>query len=310
MGIALLAVRSGTAAPVENAAGPDSGVATGPLIPVIAPFVYGDDELIIPEVFESHLPTTLEKNALRIRFNPHIGDIRNKDNMRITTGFLYGLTENWEMSVSSDLYFSHGHGNVEAFKDYGAANLQLGTKVNLGQPFFTGWDVGAGFDYIFPTGHPPAELTDGLRHFMPYITFSHRCETHPNLRVFWGLRLDEVTHTSLPAEFGKNAFKESSSGVTGGWVIDRKNWHYTFEAAYDTTRLMGRSAQDIYSVRPGVIWEIPARHKPGVKGPWVIGIALKTTFGPGGTSVGASLRLRYRRDLKTPFRQRPSPTAP
>ena len=300
LGIALLTTGRGAEMPAESAAAP---VSPGQgVFPAIVPFAYGDDELLIPEVFQSHLPTTLEKNAVRLAVNPHIGDLERKNHLRLSTGLRYGLTENWEINVASDLYFSHGYGDVRSFENYGAANLRAGSKINLGEPLLSGWKVGAGFDYLTPVGRPPAELTDGLRHFMPYVTFSHRLESHPDIRVFLGFRLNAVTQTSIPGEFGKNAFRESSAGITGGWVIDRKNWHYTFEASYDTTRWMSRSSVDVYTIRPGVMWEIPKRHNPQVKSNWLIGLAVKSTFGPGGTSLGASFRLRYSRDLKDLFR--------
>ena len=213
-------------------------VGTG-IFPATAPLAYGDDEFIIPEVFESHLPTTMGKYVLRLWVNPHLGDYIHSDYMRLTTGVRYGLTENWQVSVASDLYFSHGHGEVDAFERYGAANLQIGSKLNLGQPWFSGWNIGTGFDLVFPIGRPPASLTDGLCHFMPYLTLSHRLEAHPDWRIFYGFRLDVIAQTSVPGELGDDAFRTSSTGVTGGWVVDRKNWHYTFEASYDTTRLLG-----------------------------------------------------------------------
>jgi hypothetical protein len=283
---------------------PDPVIGTG-LFPADVRMVEGDDEFLIPEVFQSHLPTTLEKYRLRLWVHPHLGDYENRDHLRMTTGVRYGLSENWEISGSSDLYFSHGNGDVPAFDKFGAANLQLGTKVNLGQPWFSGWDIGTGFDCKFPVGRPPAELTDGLRHFMPFITFSHRLEQHKSQRIFWGLRFDEVTHTKLQGEFGDNSFKDSSAGITGGWVIDHKNWHYTVEVSYDTTRLMGHSSVDRITVRPGVIWEIPSRRNPQIKGHWLVGVSANSTYGPGGTSLGASLKLRYTRDLKKP-NHRPS----
>ena len=146
-----------------------------------APLVYGDDELIIEEIFQSHLPTTLKKYSLRLSVHPHLGDWENKDRMRLTTTLRYGLTDNCELSAGSNLFFSHGHGDTRAFDDYGAADLKLGVKLNLGQFLFRGWDTGVGLDYEIPFHHPPAELTDGLRHSRPYTTFSHRLETHPNL---------------------------------------------------------------------------------------------------------------------------------
>ena len=308
-GLGVLTISHGAEAPPEGVAPPavvaEPVIGTG-IYPAEVRSPYGDDELIIPEIFQSHLPTTLAKYALRLRFNPHVGDLINMDHLRLTTGVRYGVTENWQIGVASDLYFSHGYGHVGSFDRYGSANLQLSTKVNLGQPWFAGWNVGTGFDVVFPTGRPPAELTDGLRHFMPYVTLSHRLERFHDIRVFWGLHLDAVSHTTVPGELGRNAFNESSVGVTGGWVIDRKDWHYTFEAAFDTTRLIGNSTEDVLTIRPGVMWEIPSRRHPNAKGHWVVGVALKSAIGPGGTTLGASLKVIYNRDLK----RRPAPTVP
>lgn len=261
----------------------------------------GDDELLIEEVFQSHLPTTLEKFALRLSVNPHLGDWQNKDHMRMTTTLRYGLTDHCELSVGSNLYFSHGHGDIRAFEDNGAANLKLGVKFNLGHPVFRTWETGIGMNYEFPTGHPPPELTDGLRHLRPYITFSHRCESRPNLRIFVGFRFDVVTHTSLPGEFATNAFQESSTGVTGGLVLDRDRLHYTLELSADTNRVIGHGGEDIFSIRPGVLWEIPTHGKWQIRSNWMVGLAVNSTFGPGGSSLGASFKLRYSSDLKNRF---------
>ena len=270
----------------------------------------GDDELVIDEVFQSHLPTTLEKYGLRLSVHPHLGDWLHKDHMRMTTTLRYGLTENCEISAGSNLYFSHGNGDVRAFEDNGAANLRLGAKLNLGQILFKGWETAAGVNYEIPVGHPPPELTDGLRHFRPYATFSHRLDSHPDLRVFVGFRLDSVTKTSLPGEFGKNAFHGTSTGLTGGMVIHRQNWHYTFEASWDTTRLIGVTSEDIYSIRPGVLWEIPTRRDREIRSNWMVGFALNNTYGPGGNSLGASFKLRYNRDLKHRIHRDPVILAP
>jgi hypothetical protein len=46
----------------------------------------GDDQILIDEVFQSHLPTTMEKFTLRLSVYPHLGDWQDKDYMRVTTG--------------------------------------------------------------------------------------------------------------------------------------------------------------------------------------------------------------------------------
>jgi hypothetical protein len=310
LGIALCAACSGVAGPDASLAAPGADPNAQPDATLVA---LGDDELIIPEVFQSHLPTTLKESALRLWVHPHLGDLSHHDYLPISTGVRYGLTKNWEISLASNLYFSHGLRNVRLFDRYGAADLQFGTKINLGQPFLPGWDTAAGIDYVFPTGRPPAELTDGLRHLKPYVTFSHRIESHRalrGLRVFWGLRLDEVTRTSVPGEFGKNSLKDNSIGATGGFVIDRNNWHYTFETSLDTTRFIGHGDRDVLTVRPGVIWEVLSRRHPLVRSNWVIGTALSSTIGPGGTSLGASLKLRYNLNLTSWWRHTPFDSGP
>jgi hypothetical protein len=280
-----LAASAGMAAPVE----PDQLVSA--------------DEIQVDEVFQSHLPGTLQKYALRFSAHPHLGDWQNKDRMRVTTAFRYGWSERCELSLGSRLYFSHGNGNIRAFEKYGAASLKVGARFDLGQPLLAGWETGAGFDYEFPTGHPPSEVTDGLRHFRPYVTFSHRFEQRRNLRVFLGFRLDEVEQTDIPGQFAKNSFRESSSGITGGMVLDRDRWHYTFEASWDTNRFIGQGSEDIYSFRPGVLYEVPVRGKPYIRSNWLVGLSVNSTYGPGGWSQGASFKLRFSSDIKNRFRQ-------
>ena len=64
-------------------------------------------------------------------------------------------------------------------------------------------------------------------------------------------------------------------GHQRGWVIDRCNWHYTFEASFDSTRLISRTEEDIYTIRPGLIGEIPTRRDPQVRSNWVFGVACR-----------------------------------
>jgi len=287
LGLLLLAAGRADAVVVADDGNPPAG-----------PKKLGDDELIIEEVFSSHLPTTLEKYGLRLSVHPHLGDWENKERMRLTTSLRYGLTDKCEISASSNLYFSHGHGYIRAFEEYGAANLKLGVKLDLGQPLFAGWETGVGVSYDFPTGSPAPELTDGLRHLRSHVTFSHRLESRPDWRIFIGARYDDVTTTTLPGEFAQNSFRENSGGLTGGFVVDRGNLHYTFEASCDSNRLGGGGHEEIYSIRPGVLWEIPRRRNRQLRSNWMVGFALNNTYGPGGNSLGASFRLRYTRDLK------------
>ncbi len=266
----------------------------------LAPDQSGDDELRIREVFSSHLPDTLRENALRMWIHPHLGDFVEEDYLRISTGVRYGVTPRWEVAASTDLYFSHGFGDVGFFEKYGVANIQPSTKLNLGRPL-PGWDTAVGADFAFPLGRPPPEITDGLRHYSPWVSFSHRLESRPSVRIFWSLGADFIQKTSLLGTYGRNQFLDHSTHVNAGFVVDRQRMHYTFETTLTTNRGFNSSPQDVLSLRPGFIWEVPPRNDPKGKSHWIVGTGLNVSFGPNGTSLGGSLKLRYNLDLKSLF---------
>jgi len=265
----------------------------------------GDDEVRIKEIFTTHLPVTMKAYSFRMWVPPHLGDFDSKDWLRISSGARYGLTRNWEISAASDLYFSHGLGDVGFMKRGGFANLQFGSKWNISDCLVRGWDSAVGVDVLTPIDHPPADLTDGFRHVAPYLTFSRRLTCDPRLRVFWGVGMDLVRHTDIVGELRKNDLGDSSNSFTVGAVIDRNRLHYSLETILATTRLLGHTERDSITLRPGIVWEVPPlRGRPG-RGNWMIGASLRLTEGPDGLSFGASLKLRANLDLKKIFRRTP-----
>lgn len=152
----------------------------------VAPPVAGDD-LRIPEVFTSHLPQTLRDGTWRLSVHPHLGDLKNRDFLRISTGLRQGPTAKWEASAGTEFYLSHDIGEVGFGKQIGLSTQTLGTKYDLGSRPIAGWETAVGFDFATPVSRPPAELTDGMRHHHPYLTSSHRLQSHPEIRLFWGL---------------------------------------------------------------------------------------------------------------------------
>lgn len=250
------------------------------------------DDIRIPEVFTSHLPQTLRAGGVRISVHPHLGDFSIRDYIRITMGVRYGLTRNWEVSARTDTYFSHGLGDVAFFKQVGFSTLELGTKYDIGAGVIAGWNTAVGFDFSMPVSRPPADLTDGMRHYNPYFVASRRLPAHPTIRVFWGAGVDFVQHTDRPHELQKNQLDDDATELSAGAVWDRRSLHYTFEMAWASTRLLGQTKDDTFLLRPGVIWEVPwfrARHPGRII---LLGGALRTSFGPDGTDIGVGAKLR------------------
>jgi hypothetical protein len=263
---------------------------------------HGDDEIRIREVFSSHLPGTMAAHSFRLSVHPHLGDLANHDTIRLSAGVRYGLTPRWEAGFNSDFYFSHSLGSVPLLQKYGMANLQLSTKYNLGQSVLRGWDTAVGFDSTMPIGTPPTELTDGLRHFGPWVSFSHRMKSRPNLRIFWGVGADAIEATGIPGKFEKNQFRETNANVNGGFILDHKNLHYSFESWVTSSRGLGTRNIEMVTFRPGIIWEIPTTNRENGKSNWVVGGSLRTTLGPDGPDFGGSVKFRINFDLKKLFR--------
>ncbi|HLP06742.1 MAG TPA: hypothetical protein VK178_01150 [Opitutaceae bacterium] len=259
---------------------------------------YNGDDLRIREVFTSHLPQTLRAGGLRFSVHPHLGDFNIRDYLRVTTGVRYGLTSRWESSIEAEGYLSHGFGDVGFFKRIGFSTLGFGTKYNLGEQPIPSWNTAIGFDFATPVGQPPADLTDGMRHYHPYLVASRRLTAHPDIRVFWGAGVDLVQHTDRPRKLQDNQLDDNATVLSAGAVWDRRSVHYTFEMSWASTRVLGHGQDDTLTLRPGIIWEVPwfsSRH-PGRN--ILLGAALRAGFGPDGTDLGVGAKLRINFDPK------------
>ena len=261
----------------------------------------GDEEIHIREVFTSHLPDTMQASTLRLSIHPHLGDFHRHDHLRLSGGIRYGLTSRWEAGVNTDLYFSHGLGDEKFFRNRGVSTLQPSTKVNLGGGILSGWDTAVGVELAFPVGRPPLELTDGLRHYGPWITFSRRIPWRRGLRIFWGAGFDFIKRTHVAGKIEKNVFRDDNVRLSAGAVLDRGRLHYSFEASVATTRGLGGPDRDVLTLRPGIIWEIPTKRDTPEKSNWIVGAAFSAGFGPDGNDVGTSVKFRYNLDLKRLF---------
>lgn len=263
----------------------------------------GSDEIRIQEIFTSHLPDTIAESSIRASLHPRFGDLFNRDYFRASTGLRYGATSRLEVSAGADLYFSHGAGDVGFFDDAGIHGVRFGAKFNAYRDVLSGWETGVGFDTDIPVGTPPPELTDGLKHFTPYVTFSRRLPSRPSMRVFWGAGFDFVEPTTFPGVLATNQLDDDSLRFTAGFVIDRGRFHYTFETRYSTTHVVGNTDEDVLELRPAVIWEVPSFRDRTRWSGWLVGVGGKASFGPDGTDTGISGKLRYNFDLKGLFRR-------
>lgn len=258
-----------------------------------------DSSLRINGIFNAALPGTERKNSLRLIVHPHFGDLTERDHIHAPIGFRYGLTERWEATIDVEGYMSHGLRNVAFAKEMGFSQYHFGTKYRPESHLIPGWETGVGIDYSHPLGTPPLEVTDGFEHISPFITFARPLESQPNIRVFWGVGADLVNTTSTPGALRRNQLGDDSVDFSGGLVWKLGSYHYTFEASWETTDFVGGPLRgNVYSLRPGVVWEVPARWAFHGKGQWLLGLGLRVTHGPNGTEFGGGAKVRVNFDFK------------
>jgi len=260
-----------------------------------------DDDLRIQGVFNSVLPRTEKKSSLRLIVHPHLGDLTKRDHLRTALGFRYGFTSLWEATAEADAYFSHGLKKKAFFNETGFSTLHLGTKYRLGDPFGLGWDTSIGVDWQRPLGSPPIDVTDGLRHITPFITTSHQLEQAPAWRVFAGFAWDDVTQTTTRGALEKNELGDDTIRLSGGALFEHGPLTYAFEATYVTTRFTAVVKQDVYALRPSIVWVIPPKYTFGSNSKWLLGFGLRFTHGPDGNDIGVNAKLRVNFDLKRLF---------
>lgn len=268
-----------------------------------APRPASDDQLRLRGIFESLLPNTEGKYTLKLTLRPHLGDLVRRDHLRLPVGVRYGLSERWEASAEVESYFAHGLGDVAGFDRIGLSEVRLASKYHWRTFPWPGWDAAVGFEYIRPVSRPPAELTDGLEHFVPYITFARRLESNPAVRIFWGLSTDYVGHTSIPATRGVNELGDDAQKVSGGFIWERGQVAYTFETEFSTTRFSGYPDRDLLVLRPGLLWHVPPKFTARIGGQWQLGLGLRTEFGPDETDFGVQAKVRVDFDFKQWWRE-------
>lgn len=256
------------------------------------------EDVEIRGVFEGVLPQTQDKYTFKLLVNPHFGDFHRKSYLRAPLGLRYGLTDNWDVSAELEGYFSHGLDNVAAFEEWGLSEMHLTTKYRSNWSPLPGWDMAVRLRYTRPLDHPPLELTDGLEHILPAVTFAREVENWPGAEVFWSAGLDLTRETTTRGMLDDNEFGEDANLFTGGMVWRRDRRIYTFEATYATSSLIGRTDQHRIRLRPGVIFDLPRRFSFNSSGDWRVGVALKYVHGPDGPDFGLSVKFRGSFDLK------------
>ncbi|MDD2764437.1 MAG: hypothetical protein PHE83_10730 [Opitutaceae bacterium] len=254
----------------------------------------------IPGLFEIDLPKTERRGNIQFTFQPHFRDLIDNSYLRIPLGFRWGVNDHFELNSDLDTYFDHGLGRGAS--GYGLSQLHFGAKYAWHEWLKPSWDTSVGFNSSIPVSRPPVELTDGHNHFTPFIVLGRQVDGVKGLSGFLHTSVDFISKSSTPGEFGRNQPHSNSLTVTPGLLYDRKSFHYTLEVDCTTTSLVGQGNKNFFTIRPGVIWDLPRKLVFNARGRWLVGFNVTATFGPDGNTFGTGGRFRGEVNLTRLFR--------
>src|SRR6185312_6649242 len=125
----------------------------------------------IPDFSALNLPSFVP-TGLSIHSSPHFGDLIHRPYLRVPVGGRWKMTRDFETHGELEGYFRHGLRKSNGESAYGLDRWSGGFKFESPKPpsMQLAWSAGA--DFSTPLGRPPLELTDGHRHFVPYVAMS------------------------------------------------------------------------------------------------------------------------------------------
>lgn len=257
-------------------------------------------------LFDFDLPTIDPPGTIKLTLHPHFGDLVRRDYMRVDAGFRWAVNDHFEISPDASVYFTHGLGGSDG--GYGIGEVRLGSKYILrGRPD-PDFETSLFANVEIPTGSPPVDLTDGLNHFAPGFLVQHHASRNPRLTTFAGAGLDLVSDSGIAGTPVRNQPLDDSMNFTAGAIYDLGEFKWTLSTTYATTAGIGDATEHFLYVRPNLLWYVPRKFTFNSRTQWLLGLGLRASWGPDGTQLSFSNRVRAEitfRQVMEKFRSRP-----
>lgn len=229
---------------------------------------------------------------VRYYARPHFGDFIHRDYLRLPVGARAKLTEHVELNTEIEGYFTHG---LKDSAGYGLSKGRIGGKYEqvMSALHPVGWSTGV--DLETPLSRPPMDLTDGHRHIRPYVAFSKQLIRDCNLVGYASLGTDLLSHSALPANFGRNQLHSNSVTLSAGATRDWRRFRVAVTGTWTTGSLISDEGKNVFALRPDIL--IPLTRQPtSTAHTHLVGIlGARAVHGPDGTETGlnGSLRIEF-----------------
>jgi len=240
----------------------------------------------IPDLVDQGLPSFAPEGAFRVYLRPRFGDLLHEDYFRFLIGARRKIKEQLEFNAELGTYFTHG---LRDSVGNGFDQARLGARYEFAYTPDSGW--GVGLDLTTPLSRPPYEITDGLRHTMPYVTYTRTISPKHGVVGFVTLGWDFLDHTSLPVNYAENQLHANSTILTIGAARQWRRMHIILRAFDGNTVLLSNHSSNVFGLRPSV--GIPFLRRPNGSPRATATFEGRAIWGPDGfeTGVNTSIRL-------------------
>ena len=240
----------------------------------------------LPDLVDQGLPSFAPQGAFRLSLRPRFGDLLREDYFRFLVGARFKVNEQLEFSSELGTYFTHG---MRDSVGNGFYQFRLGTRYEFAYTPDSGWSVG--LDFTTPLSRPPYDITDGLRHTLPSVTYTRTISVKHGLVGFATVGLDLLDHTALPVNFSENQLQANSTIVTLGVARQWRRMHVILRVFDGNTAFLSSRSQNVVGVRPSI--GIPFLRRPDGTPRATATFEGRAIWGPDGfeTGVNTSVRL-------------------
>jgi hypothetical protein len=246
----------------------------------------------LPGLVDEGLPSFAPRGDFRLSLRPRFGDLLREDYFRLLIGARLKVKEQLEFSTELGTYFTHG---MRDSVGNGLYQFRLGSRYEFAYNPESGWSVG--LDFVTPLSRPPYEITDGLRHTLPYVTYTRTVSTKLGLVGFATLGLDLLDHTALRVNFSENQLHANSTILTLGVARQWRRMHVILRVFDGNTALLSNRSQNVFGLRPSI--GIPFMRRPDGTPRATATFEGRAIWGPDGFETGVNTRIRldlnYRR---------------
>lgn len=239
----------------------------------------------IPDLLDLGLPGFAPLGAVRIYSHPRFGDLLHESYFRLPVGARVKVRENVELNGELGSYFTHG---LRDPVGYGFYEARLGIKYEQVVSPDSGRSYGV--DFVTPLSRPPHGITDGLRHTVPYVTFTHTVVPRWGLVGFATLGADFIAGTALPVDYRTNQLRADSLVLTAGVAREWHDLQFILKAFDGNTALLSSREQNVFGLRPSIGIPVLRRHDGTPRA--VAIFEGRTVWGPDGFETGISTTVR------------------